>query len=280
MSNEILKKTKLAPQVYDFIIKNEEIAKRAKPGQFVVVRIGEKGERIPLTIADTYENSFRMVVRAVGKTTYELCMMEEGQHLSDIAGPLGNPSEIDYFGDVMLIGGGVGIATLLPIAKELKRFNNRLHVILGGRNKDYVIMLEEFENLCDELIITTDDGSMGIKGVVTDGMDLVMKNTKINIAWAVGPTIMMKFCSIKAKELGIEKIWVSLNPIMIDGTGMCGACRVTVDGKMKFACVDGPEFDGEKVDWDELLKRLSQYRDEEEISFGKFKEQVGDLSWL
>ncbi|MFN3283822.1 MAG: sulfide/dihydroorotate dehydrogenase-like FAD/NAD-binding protein [Pseudothermotoga sp.] len=279
MKNRIIKKTKLAPQVYDFVVENEQIASRAKAGQFIVVRTDEKGERIPLTIADIYDDSFRMVVRAVGKTTYQLCMKNENDLLADVIGPLGNPSEIEHFGNVMLVGGGVGIATLLPIAKELKKHDNKLFVVLGGRSKEYVIMLDEFEKLADELIITTDDGTKGIKGVVTDGMDLVVKKTKIDIAWAVGPTIMMKFCSLKAKEMNL-KIWVSLNPIMVDGTGMCGACRVTVDGEMKFACVDGPEFDGTKVDWDELLVRLAQYRDEEEQSLKKFMESVGDLSWL
>lgn len=279
MKNRIIKKSKLAPQVYDFVVENKQIAARAKAGQFIVVRTTEKGERIPLTIADIYQDSFRMVVRAVGKTTYELCMMNENDYLADVTGPLGNPSEIEYFGNVMLIGGGVGIATLLPIAKELKRHGNRLFVVLGGRSKEYVIMLDEFEKIADELIVTTDDGSYGIKGVVTDGMNLVLNRTKIDVAWAVGPTVMMKFCSLKAKETGL-KIWVSLNPIMVDGTGMCGACRVTVDGQMKFACVDGPEFDGTKVDWDELLIRLAQYREEEELSLKKFKESVGDLSWL
>lgn len=279
MKNRIIKKSKLAPQVYDFVVENEQIASKARAGQFIVVRTTEKGERIPLTIADIYENSFRMVVRAVGKTTYELCMKTENDFLADVIGPLGNPSEIEHFGNVMLIGGGVGIATLLPIAKELKKHNNKLFVVLGGRSKEYVIMLDEFEKFAEEVVVTTDDGSMGLKGVVTDGMNFIMNKTKIDIAWAVGPTIMMKFCSLKAKEMNL-KIWVSLNPIMVDGTGMCGACRVTVDGQMKFACVDGPEFDGAKVDWDELLVRLAQYREEEEQSFKKFKESVGDLSWL
>ncbi|MGJ8455235.1 sulfide/dihydroorotate dehydrogenase-like FAD/NAD-binding protein [Pseudothermotoga sp. U03pept] len=279
MKNQILRKTKLAPQVYDFVVENPEIAKRAKPGQFIIVRIGERGERIPLTIADIYENSFRMVVRAVGKSTYQLCMMNENDLLTDVVGPLGNPSEIKHFGNVMLVGGGVGIATLLPIAKELKRHQNRLFIVLGGRSKEYVIMLDEFQNLADELVVTTDDGSYGVKGVVTDGIDMLVNNFRIDIAWAVGPTVMMKFCALKAKQLGL-KLWVSLNPIMVDGTGMCGACRVTVDGQMKFACVDGPEFDGTKVDWEELLIRLAQYREEEQKSLKVFEESVGDLSWL
>lgn len=277
--NLIREKRKLAPGVYEFWIENNHIVKYAQPGQFVVMRLHEKAERIPITIAGKKGDCFRAVVRAVGKSTYELCMAKEGDSIMDIAGPLGRPSEIDLYGNVMLVGGGVGIATLLPIAEALKAQNNRLYVVLGGRSKEYVIMLEEFSKLADQMIVTTDDGSFGIKGVVTDGMQMFFEREKIDIVWAVGPTIMMKFCSMKAKEHGV-KIWVSLNPIMVDGTGMCGACRVTVDGKIKFACVDGPEFEGELVDWDELLKRLAQYRDEEERSLKLFTERVGDLSWL
>lgn len=277
--NVIRRKRRLAPGVYDFLIENKHIVKYAQPGQFVVIRLHEKAERIPITIAGKEGDCFRAVVRAVGKSTYELCLAEEGSSIMDVAGPLGRPSEIDFYGNAMLVGGGVGIATLLPIAEALKAKGNRLYVVLGGRSKEYVIMLEEFSKLADELIITTDDGSFGIKGVVTDGMQLLFEREKIDIVWAVGPTIMMKFCSMKAKEHGV-KIWVSLNPIMVDGTGMCGACRVSVDGKIRFACVDGPEFEGDRVDWDELLKRLAQYRKEEEESLKLFIQKVGDLSWL
>ncbi|HBT40334.1 MAG: Oxidoreductase FAD/NAD(P)-binding domain protein [Thermotoga sp. 50_1627] len=277
--NLIREKRKLAPGVYEFWIENNHIVKYAQPGQFVVMRLHEKAERIPITIAGKKDDSFRAVVRAVGKSTYELCMAKEGDSIMDIAGPLGRPSEIGFYGNVMLVGGGVGIATLLPIAEALKAQGNRLYVVLGGRSKEYVIMLEEFSKLADQIVITTDDGSFGIKGVVTDGMQMLFEREKIDIVWAVGPTIMMKFCSMKAKEHGV-RIWVSLNPIMVDGTGMCGACRVTVNGKIRFACVDGPEFEGELVDWDELLKRLAQYRNEEEHSLKLFMERVGDLSWL
>lgn len=277
--NLIREKRKLAPGVYEFWIENNHIVKYAQPGQFIVMRLHEKAERIPITIAGKKDSCFRAVVRAVGKSTYELCMANEGDSIMDIAGPLGRPSEVDFYGNVMLVGGGVGIATLLPIAEALKERGNKLYVVLGGRSKEYVIMLEEFSKLADQMIVTTDDGSFGIKGVVTDGMQMFFEREKIDIAWAVGPTIMMKFCSMKAKEHGV-KIWVSLNPIMVDGTGMCGACRVSVDGKIKFACVDGPEFEGDRVDWDELLKRLAQYRNEEERSLKLFMERVGDLSWL
>ncbi|KAF2957779.1 dihydroorotate dehydrogenase [Thermotoga sp. Ku-13t] len=277
--NVIRRKRRLAPSVYEFLIENKHIVRYAQPGQFVVIRLHEKAERIPITIAGKEGDCFRAVVRAVGKSTYELCLAEEGSSILDVAGPLGRPSEIDLYGNVMLVGGGVGIATLLPIAEALKAKGNRLYVVLGGRSKEYVIMLEEFSKIADELIVTTDDGSFGIKGVVTDGMQLLFEREKIDIVWAVGPTIMMKFCSMKAKEHGV-KIWVSLNPIMVDGTGMCGACRVSVDGKIRFACVDGPEFEGDRVDWDELFKRLAQYRKEEEESLKLFIQKVGDLSWL
>ncbi|MEN3008076.1 sulfide/dihydroorotate dehydrogenase-like FAD/NAD-binding protein [Pseudothermotoga sp.] len=277
--NVIRRKRKLASGVYEFLIESPQIVKYSQPGQFIILKLHEKAERIPITIAGKEGDCFRAVVRAVGKSTYELCLAKEGDQIMDVVGPLGRPSEIDLYGNVMLVGGGVGIATLLPIAEALKERGNKLYVVLGGRSKEYVIMLEEFSKLADELIVTTDDGSFGIKGVVTDGMQLFFEKVKIDVSWAVGPTIMMKFCCLKAKEYGV-KIWVSLNPIMVDGTGMCGACRVTVDGKIKFACVDGPEFEGSRVDWDELLKRLAQYRKEEEESFKLFAERVGDLSWL
>ena len=267
--------------MHDFIIENEDIAKRAKPGQFIIVRTHEKAERVPLTVADTFpeEGAFRMIVRAVGKSTYEMCMMKEGDEFLDIVGPLGNPSEIKYYGKVLLVGGGVGIATLYPIAKALKKAGNELFSILGGRSAEYVIMEKEFSEL-SEILVTTDDGSKGMKGVVTDGIDYLMKKGyKFDVMWAIGPTIMMKYCSLKAKEYGIP-IWVSLNSIMVDGTGMCGACRVSVDGEIKFACVDGPEFDGTKVDWDELLKRLNQYKEEEKLALERFLKKVGDTSWL
>ncbi len=279
MLNEIVKKVKLAPGVYDFVIENGEIAKRAQPGQFIIVRVTEKGERIPLTIADSYGSHIRIVMKVVGKSTAELALRKERDILCDVVGPLGKPTEIDYYGSVLLVGGGVGIATLLPIAKALKSKGNKVFAVLGGRTKEQVILKDEIAAYADDILITTDDGSWGIKGVVTDGMEIVVQKHRPGIAWAVGPTIMMKFCSLKAMETGL-KIIVSLNPIMVDGTGMCGACRVTVDGKIKFACVDGPEFDGTKVEWDELLKRMQQYRNEEEIALEEFKKTAGDLSWL
>ena len=283
MGFKILRKRRLAHLVHDFLIEAPRVAKHAKPGHFIVVRIHERGERIPLTIADVNrdEGTFRMIVRAVGKTTYELCMMEEGQEILDVVGPLGKPSEIERYGRVLLIGGGVGIATLYPIAKALKEAGNEITTILGGRSAEYVIMQEEFKEL-GEIFITTDDGSLGMKGVVTDAMEYLIRDRgmEFDVSWAVGPTVMMKFCALKGKELGIPKMWVSLNPIMVDGTGMCGACRVTVGGEIKFACVDGPEFDGYQVEWDELMRRMNQYRELEKKALERFLEKVGDVSWL
>lgn len=274
--NEIVRKERLAVDVYDFFIRSPQIAKKAKPGQFVIVRIHEKGERIPLTVAGTYpeEGIFRMVVKVVGKTTHELSMMNEGDELLDVVGPLGRESEIKRYGRVLLVGGGVGIATLYPIAKALKEVGNEVTVILGARSEEYLIMVEDFKMLCDTFLVT-EDGSRGMKGLVTDAMDLLLKEKHYDVCWAVGPTIMMKFCTLKAKEYGVP-IWVSLNPIMVDGTGMCGACRVNVRGEIKFACVDGPEFRGEDVDWDELLKRLAQYREQEKMSYERFLKAVGE----
>lgn len=180
----------------------------------------------------------------------------------------------------MMVGGGVGIAALFPILRALKEAGNKVITVLGGRTSDLVIMKEECGKYSDELIVTTDDGSEGIKGLVTDAMKmLVDRGEKIDHCWAIGPTIMMKFCALTAERLGIP-IWVSMNPLMVDGTGMCGCCRLTVDGKIKFGCVDGPEFDGTKINWDEFLGRMKQYKDEEKISMDKFEAEAGDLSWL
>ncbi|HCZ06341.1 MAG: ferredoxin/flavodoxin---NADP+ reductase [Thermotogota bacterium] len=274
----ILRKRRLAEGTHDFWVEAPEVAQHARPGQFLVVRIHEQGERIPLTIADAQDGKVRIVVKAVGKTTYELCSLKEGDELADVVGPLGHPSEIDRFGHVLLVGGGVGIAAIYPIARELKRAGNRVTVILGGRTADQVIMRDEFD-FADRVLITTDDGSLGMKGVVTDAMKVVLDSDEVDIAWAIGPTIMMKFCALLARERDL-KIWTSLNPIMVDGTGMCGACRVSVNGKIRFACVDGPEFDGRFVDWDELLKRLTIYREEEKKALERYLEKVGEPTWL
>ncbi len=276
---EILEKRKIVEKEYDMWIKAPRVASHVKPGQFVVVRISQRGERIPLTVADFDRESgnIRLIFQSVGKTTYEMARMNVGDKFADIVGPLGTPSEVKKHGTVLMVGGGVGIAALFPILRELKNLGNKVITILGGRTSELVIMKDECAKYSDELIVTTDDGSEGIKGVVTDGMEMLVKRGEhIDYAWAIGPTVMMKFSALKAKELGIP-IWVSLNPIMVDGTGMCGACRVTVNGEMKFACVDGPEFDGHGVEWNELMTRLKQYKDQEKISLEKYLNEVGEM---
>ena len=279
---KILSAERIAPKEYDLWVEAPRIAARTKPGQFVVLRVDEYGERIPLTIADfdRDKGTIRIIFQAVGKTTAEMAKMKAGDAILDISGPLGTPSDIEHYGTVMMVGGGVGIAALFPILRALKEAGNKVITILGGRTSDLVIMKEECEKYSDELIITTDDGSAGIKGLVTDAMKMVVeRGEKVDRCWAIGPTIMMKFCAKTAESLNLP-IWVSMNPIMVDGTGMCGCCRLTVDGKIKFGCVDGPEFDGLKVNWDEFMNRMTQYRDEEKISMDKFAAEVGDLSWL
>ena len=279
---KIVSKQKLAPKEFDILVEAPRIANHAKAGQFVVLRVKDGGERIPLTSADFDKEKglIRLMFQVVGKTTALMSSLEPGEAIQDISGPLGTPSEIENYGTVLMVGGGVGIAALFPIIKALKLAGNKVITILGGRTKDLVIMKDDCAKYSDELIITTDDGSDGMKGVVTDAMKLVVeRGEKINQSWCIGPSIMMKFGTKAAKELGLP-IWVSLNPLMVDGTGMCGCCRVTVDGKIFFACVDGPEFDGLKVNWDEFMSRLKQYKDEEKISMEKYESEVGEKTWL
>ncbi|QAV32384.1 sulfide dehydrogenase (flavoprotein) subunit SudB [Fervidobacterium changbaicum] len=284
--NTILSKQRLAKATYEFWIDNALVAENAKPGQFVIIRTSEKGERIPITIADTQENAFRIVVKAVGKSTIELCMKNAGEQLYDIVGPLGKPSEIDCYGDVLIIGGGVGIAAILPIAKALKNAGNKVRVILGAKTSTELILQDEF-SFADKLVICTDDGSEGIKGTVVDGMMEEFNLENPNVIWSVGPAPMMKATSMIAAQYGIP-IWVSLNAIMVDGTGMCGGCRVLIrkeengvtKEEIKYVCVDGPEFDGRYVDWESFIRRLQQYKEEEQKALERFLEEVGDISWL
>lgn len=280
--NAIVEKKKFASKLYEFWIRNSLVSKKAKPGQFVILRITERGERIPLTIVDTRPGEFRLVVKAVGKSTFELCMKEEGYVLSDVVGPLGKPSDVRNYGNVLVLGGGVSIAAVLPIAKALKKEGNKLTVILGARTVDELILRDEF-SFCDELLLATDDGSLGIKGTVVDAMRKLLKEKKFDVAWAIGPGVMMKFASYVAKEHNLP-IWVSLNSIMIDGTGMCGGCRITLKNgnvnKIEYTCVDGPEFDGRFVDWDVFINRLTLYREQERLALEKFLAEVGDVSWL
>ncbi|MGC8903355.1 MAG: sulfide/dihydroorotate dehydrogenase-like FAD/NAD-binding protein [Fervidobacterium sp.] len=280
--NRIIEKKRLTKGVYEFWISNSFISRRAQPGQFVIIRINDKSERIPLTIAQTDKNNFRIVVKAVGKSTYELCSLEKGFVLNDVVGPLGKSSEIKFYGRVLVIGGGVGIAAVLPIAKALKDVKNRLSVIIGARSNDGLILKDEFE-FADKVIETTDDGSSNFKGTVIDAMKVELESEKYDIIWSIGPAPMMKSASEIAKKYNLP-IWVSLNSIMIDGTGMCGGCRIILRNSekdvIKYVCVDGPEFDGRYVDWEIFIKRLNQYRQQEKIALERYLQQVGDISWL
>ena len=272
---EIISKFQITDNEFDITVKAPRIASHAKAGQFVVLRAGDKGERIPLTIADydTEAGTIRLIFQVVGRSTAILSSLNVGDAITDIAGPLGMPSEVKNYGTVLMVGGGVGIAALYPIIKALKLAGNHVITILGGRNKDLIILQEECKKYSDEIIFTTNDGSLGQKGVVTEAMQLVSERDGVVLdkCWAIGPSIMMKFCAEKCRELALPCV-VSLNPIMVDGTGMCGCCRVTVGDKIFFACVDGPEFDGLSVDWDEFLARSKQYKEEETLSFNNYKE--------
>jgi ferredoxin--NADP+ reductase len=263
---EILEKKVLSDTVKLMKIKAPLVAKKAKAGQFIILRIDEQGERIPLTIADydRKEGSITVIFMEVGKTTKQLGTMKVGDKLLNFAGPLGVASEIEKYGTCIMIGGGVGIAPLFPIVRELKKAGNYVISILGARNKDLLMLEDEIEEFSDELHICTDDGSKGTKGFVSNVLeDLIDKGTKIDIVWAIGPVIMMKVVADVTKKYDI-KTMVSLNPIMVDGTGMCGGCRVTVGGEIKFACVDGPEFDGHKVDFKNLMLRNRRFVKQEE----------------
>ena len=258
---EILKKEQLSPTIFRLRLKSEKIAKKRKAGQFVIIRISADGERIPLTIADAnaQEGWIEVIVQAVGKSTKKLMEFNAGDNINDLAGPLGNPTHVEKFGRVLCVAGGLGAAPLYPIASAMKNAGNEVVTVIGARNRDLLILDEDFRDFCDEVFIATDDGSAGIKGF---GADIIKKlldeGRKFDCAVVVGPPIMMKITSKLTVENGI-KTFVSLNPIMIDGTGMCGGCRVSINGETKFACIDGPEFDAELVNWDELLNRLGSY---------------------
>ena len=240
------------------------VAKKFMPGQFMILRIHEKGERVPLTIADCdpEKGTITIIFKAVGKTTMELGNMKKGDLIRDVVGPLGNPSEIDNFGTVICIGGGTGIACVYPIAKALAEAGNHVISIIGAKTRNMLLWEKEMKAVSDELIITTDDGSYGRKGVVTEPLEEIVKSRKVDRVITIGPPIMMKFVSKTTEPYGVKTI-VSLNTIMIDGTGMCGGCRVFIKGNMKFTCIDGPEFDGHTVNFDELMNRLSMFGREE-----------------
>ena len=262
----------LAPGIKRFVIEAPRIARKQRPGQFVIVRIHEQGERIPLTIesSDPVAGTINIVVQSVGKTTYQLHTLKAGDSLADVVGPLGKPSEIKKFGTVVVVGGGVGTAMAYPTAAALKRAGNEVISIVGARNKELVILEREMRAVSDTLLITTDDGTYGQKGLVTDWLrELIERGTEIDLVLAIGPVVMMRAVAelTRAKQI---RTMVSLNPIMIDGTGMCGGCRVLVDGKSQFACVDGPEFEAHQVNFDVLVQRNAMYREAERRSMEEF----------
>lgn len=270
----IKRKTQLSDDVFDFDIEAPRIARKRRAGQFVIVRVGEGCERIPLTIAgaDLERGTIRLVVQRVGTSTYKLCALNEGDAIHDVVGPLGKPTHIENWGHCVCIGGGVGIAPVFPIAQAAKEAGNRLTAILGARNESLLILVDEMSELCDRTLITTDDGTAGTKGLVTDRLrELIEAGEEINMVIAIGPTIMMKFVAQLTQEFDIPTL-VSLNPIMIDGTGMCGGCRVQVGDETKFTCVDGPEFDGHAVDFEDLMKRQQMFRDQEQASLKHYLE--------
>jgi NAD(P)H-flavin reductase len=270
---KILQKQDLVPGIHLFKVEASAVAKKAQAGQFVVVRIDEKGERIPLTIADwdEKEGSITIVFMEVGTTTARLALLKEGDAIADFVGPLGVPAHIEKFGTVVCVAGGVGTAVVAPIARAIKQAGNRIISILGARSQDLLFWEDRLGGVSERLIVTTDDGSYGRKGVVTEPLkELLESGEKVDRVIAIGPAIMMKFCSKTTEPFGIKTI-VSLNPIMVDGTGMCGCCRVSVGGETKFACVDGPDFDGHQVDWDLLFARQRIYLDEEKCSFEQWQ---------
>ena len=263
----------LAPGIKRFVIEAPRIARKQKPGQFVILRIYEEGERIPVTIenSDRERGTINIVVQAAGKTTHMLNSLATGDSILDVVGPLGKPSDIRPYGTVVVVGGGVGTAMAYPTAAALKQAGNRVISIVGARNRELVILEKEMRAVSDALMITTDDGSYANKGFVTDKLRQLIENgTRIDLVIAVGPIVMMKAVSEMTRRENIHTV-VSLNPIMIDGTGMCGGCRVLIDGKSEFACVDGPEFDAHKVDFSVLVQRNGMYREAEQRSMEQFR---------
>ena len=273
--NKIVKKEQFSEKVFLFEVEAPLIAQSRKAGNFVIVRVGKKGERMPLTIADadTKRGTITLVVQKVGLSSTKLCELNEGDYITDVVGPLGNPTHIEKFGTVVCAGGGVGVAPMLPIIKALKAAGNRVLSVLAGRSKDLIILEDEVRANSDEVIIMTDDGSYGEKGVVTVGIEKFIQQEQVDKVFAIGPAIMMKFCCLLTQKYQIPTD-VSLNTIMVDGTGMCGACRLTIGGKTKFVCIDGPEFDGALVDWDEMFKRMGTFKKAELEEMEHFSEHV------
>jgi ferredoxin--NADP+ reductase len=274
MSHRIVSKNQLSENIFTAEVEAPLIARARKPGQFVIISINtEYSERIPLTIADADpdKGTIRLIWQRVGKTTAELADLQQGDEIANISGPLGRPTHVENFGRVVCVGGGIGNAPLLPIATALKEAGNKIISILGARTKELLILEDEFARISDELITTTDDGSYGRKALVTEPLkEVCQRDKKPDQAFVIGPAIMMKFCCEVTRQYGVPT-QVSLNTIMVDGTGMCGGCRVEVDGKPKFVCVDGPEFDGHKVNFDLMMKRLDAYKNQEQKAYEQYR---------
>jgi ferredoxin--NADP+ reductase len=277
MMFKVLKKEQLSDNLILFEVDAKDIAKKAMPGNFIILKTHEEGERIPLTIADFDRDSgtITLVFQLVGKTTYHLGTFKEGDFIPDIIGPLGVATHIDNYGTVICVGGGVGIAPIYPITKALKEAGNKVVSIIGARTKSLLFWEEKMRAVSDELIVTTDDGSYGKKALVTVPLEEILKEDKdIKLAVTIGPAIMMKFVCMVTKNYGIKTV-ASLNSIMIDGTGMCGGCRVEIGGQTKFCCIDGPEFDGHEIDFDTLMARQGMYSEEEKLAFDEYMEKMG-----
>jgi ferredoxin--NADP+ reductase len=275
---KILHIEQLVPSIHLFKVEAPEVAKKAQAGQFVVVRLDETGERIPLTFADwdAQEGTVTIIFMEVGTTTHRLARMKAGDYIADFVGPLGVPTHVEKFGTVLCVAGGVGVAPIVPIARALKQSGNKVITIMGARSKNLLFWEDRLRDASDKLIVTTDDGSYGRKALVTEPLkELLEGGEKIDRIIAIGPSIMMKFCAVTSKPFGVKTI-VSLNPIMVDGTGMCGCCRVAVGGVTKFACVEGPDFDGHQVDWNLLAARQRTYTAEEKQSLEQWRCQCGE----
>jgi NAD(P)H-flavin reductase len=277
--SKILEKEIFSTNVVKLVLEAPEIARSRKPGHFVIIKIGQKGERIPLTIAssDVDKGTITLVVQKVGVTSSKLANMEVGEEVTDVVGPLGEATHIEKVGTVLCAGGGVGVAPLLPIVEGFKKAGNKVITVLAARSKDLIILEEQMREFSDEVIIMTDDGSYGKKGLVTQGMEEVIQREKVDLSVVIGPAIMMKYASLTTKKYNI-KTYASHNTIMDDGPGICGACRVSVGGRTRFVCIDGPEFDAHQVDFDEMLLRLGAYKDQEREAYEKYLKTTQTVS--
>jgi ferredoxin/flavodoxin---NADP+ reductase len=274
VSRILEKKLLRKPDVFYFKVEAPLISRKARPGQFVILRLRENGERIPISLAeiDPEKGTLSLIVMAVGKTTAELSIMNAGDDILDLCGPLGNPTHIEKVGKAIVVGGGFGVAPLYPIARALRAAGNEVVCIMGARSRDLLIYEKEMEEVCGRVLVTTDDGSKGMKGLVTQALRQELEQGGAGLVITVGPAIMMKSVAETTRPFGVKTV-VSLNPIMVDGTGMCGGCRVSVGGRTQFACTDGPEFDGHLVDWDTLMTRQKTYLPEQRMSFEAWKQR-------